>query len=64
MPALPAPEVATEIVPPSFMVNVGVVTEISPAFPVLDAVLNSPLGALPTPEIEIELAALTVTLPP
>jgi hypothetical protein len=38
--------VATEIVPLSPIVNVGVETVISPAFPVLDAVdavLNSPL---------------------
>ena len=42
LPALPAPSVATEIVPPSPIVNVGVVTVISPALPVFDAVLNSP----------------------
>ena len=38
-----APAVATEIVPPSPIVSVGVVTVIWPAFPVLAAVLNSPL---------------------
>jgi hypothetical protein len=64
LPASPAPEVATEIVPPSPIVSVGVVTVISPALPVFDAVLNSPLGELPLPEIEAEFAALTVTLPP
>ena len=45
LPALPMPEVATEIVPPSPIVNVGVDTAIWPAFPVLDAVLNNPLTA-------------------
>jgi hypothetical protein len=64
LPALPAPEVATEIVPPLFIVNVGVFTLISPAFPVLDAVLNKPVGPLPVPEIVADLAALTITLPP
>jgi hypothetical protein len=43
------------------MVNVGVETLTSPAFPVLDAVLNSPV---PAPEIEAELAAVTVKSPP
>jgi hypothetical protein len=60
LPALPAPSVATEIVPP-FMAKVGVETVISPAFPVLEAVLNSPL---PTPEKEADSVAVTVTLPP
>jgi hypothetical protein len=64
LPAFPAPEVATEIVPPSPIVNVGVVTLTSPAFPVLDAVLNNPLGRLPLPEIEIDSPAVAVTLPP
>ena len=61
LPALPAPEVATEIAPLSPIVNVGVVTVIWPAFPVFDAVLNSPP---PLPEIDMESAAVTVTLPP
>jgi hypothetical protein len=34
LPALPAPEVFTDIVPPSAIANVGVDTEICPAFPV------------------------------
>jgi hypothetical protein len=46
------------------MVNVGVETLTSPAFPVLDAVLNSPLASLPLPETEIELAAVTIKFPP
>src|SRR2546425_10047128 len=45
-PARPPPEVATEIVPPSPIVKVGTETEIWPAFPVLPAVLNRPLGGL------------------
>ena len=49
LPALPAPEVATEIVPPSPMVNVGVKTLICPAFPVPEVVLNNPL---PSPDME------------
>jgi hypothetical protein len=60
LPALPAPSVATEIVPP-LMAKVGVETVISPAFPIFDAVLNSPV---PVPEIETELAAVTVKSPP
>jgi hypothetical protein len=64
LPALPAPSVATEILPPSAIVKVGVDTAISPAFPVLDAVLNNPLGSLPLPETEIELVAVTVKFPP
>ena len=53
LPALPAPDVATDIVPPSAIVNVGTGakagadTVICPAFPVLEAVLNNPLGRLP-----------------
>jgi hypothetical protein len=43
LPAFPAPDVATEIVPPSPMVNVGVETLICPALPVLEAVLNNPV---------------------
>jgi hypothetical protein len=46
------------------MFSVGVETVTSPAFPVLDAVLKSPLGRLPLPETEIELAAVTVKFPP
>ena len=61
LPALPAPEVATEIIPPSAMVNIGVVKLIAPALPVLDAALNNPLLL---PEIEVEFAAVTITLPP
>jgi hypothetical protein len=70
LPALPAPTVSTEIFPPSAIANVGTgavpgaVTVISPAFPVLDAVLNNPLGPLPLPETETELAAVTVKFPP
>ena len=64
MPAFPAPDVATEIVPPLAIARVGVVTAIWPALPVLSAVLKSPLPALPLPEIEMEFAALAVTLPP
>ena len=50
LPALPAPDVATEICPLSEMLKVGTganpgaVTVICPAFPVLDAVLNNPLS--------------------
>ena len=51
LPALPAPEVATEIVPPSLIAKVGVETVTSPAFPVLDVVLKSPL---PKPENEAD----------
>ena len=61
LPALPAPEVATEIVPPLFIVNVGVVTVIAPALPVLDAVLNNPLPAL---EIAPDPVAVTTSVPP
>jgi len=39
----------------------GVETVTSPAFPVLAAVLNSPL---PKPENEADSVAVTVTLPP
>jgi len=46
------------------MVNVGVETLISPAFPVLEAVLNNPLGRLPLPEIEIDSPTVAATLPP
>ena len=46
---MPISVVATEIVPPPPIVNVGVVRVICPAFPVLDAVLNNPLHA---PEID------------
>ena len=45
LPALPPPEVATDIVPPSAMPNVGTDTVISPAFPALDAVLKSAVAA-------------------
>jgi hypothetical protein len=67
LPALPAPDVATDIVPPSAIVNVGTGvnagadTVISPAFPVLAAVLNNPL---PGPEMEIDSPAVTATVPP
>ena len=67
LPALPLPSVATEIVPLSPIVNVGVETVICPAFPVLDAVdavLNNPLGRLPLPEIDMDSFAVAVTLPP
>jgi hypothetical protein len=60
-PAFPPPVVATEIAPPSPMVKFGVETVTSPAFPVLDAVLNNPV---PCPDIEAEFTALAVTLPP
>ena len=63
-PALPAPVVATEIIPPSPIVSAGVVTAIWPALPVLSAVLKSPLAAVPLPEMDREPGALTVTLPP
>ena len=69
-PALPSPEVATEIFPPSAIVsvgtgaNAGADTVICPAFPVLEAVLNNPLGSLPLPETAIELLAVTVKFPP
>jgi hypothetical protein len=39
-------------------------TVTSPAFPVLDAVLNNPLGSLPLPETATELLAVTVKFPP
>jgi hypothetical protein len=67
LPALPAPDVATDIVPPSAMVsvgtgaNAGAVTVICPAFPVLDAVLSNPL---PAPEMETISPAVTATVPP
>ena len=67
LPALPAPEVATDIVPPSAIVNVGTgvepgaATVICPAFPVLDAVLNNPL---PAPEMETNSPAVTASVPP
>jgi hypothetical protein len=61
LPALPRPSVATEIVPPLAIVSVGVETVTSPAFPVLDAVLKSPL---PKPENEAASVAAAVTLPP
>ena len=60
LPALPAPSVATEMVAP-FMAKVGVETVISPAFPVLDAVLKSPL---PKPENDADSVAVAITLPP
>jgi hypothetical protein len=60
LPALPAPSVATEIVPP-FMAKVGVETVISPAFPVLEAVLKSPL---PEPENEADSVAANARFPP
>ena len=67
LPALPSPEVATEIFPPSAIVNVGTGaddgadTVICPAFPVPDAVLNNPL---PAPEIETSSPAVTASVPP
>ena len=61
LPALPILEVATEIVPPLAIARVGVETVTSPAFPVLDAVLKSPL---PKPENEADSVAASVTLPP
>ena len=67
LPALPAPDVATDIVPPSAIVNVGTganagaVTVICPAFPVSDAVLKSPL---PNPENEADSVAASVRFPP
>ena len=71
LPALPAPDVATDIVPPSAIVNVGTGakagadTVICPAFPVLEAVLNNPLGRLPLlPEMDMDCVAVAVTLPP
>ena len=68
LPALPPPDslsdVSTEIVPPLLIAKVGVETVTSPAFPVLDVVLNNPLGSLPLPETAIELAAVTVKFPP
>ena len=75
-PALPAPAVATEILPPSATVNVGVDTAICPAFPVLEAVLKMPLlgspvnvmlptpSSGPTPLIVTAPGALIVMLPP
>ena len=64
LPALPLPSVATEIVAPSPIVNVGVETVICPAFPVLDDVLNNPLARFPLPEREIDSPVVAVTLPP
>src|SRR4029434_5129636 len=64
LPAFPGPDVATEIVPPSPMASVGVETLICPAFPVLEDVLNNPLGWLPLPEIKIDSPAVAATLPP
>jgi len=67
LPAFPAPDVATDIVPPSAIVsvgtgaNAGAVTVICPAFPVLDAVLNNPL---PAPEMETNSLAVTANVPP
>jgi hypothetical protein len=67
LPALPPPEVSTEIFPPSAIVkigtgaNAGADTVICPAFPVLDAVLNNPL---PVPEMEIDSPAVTASVPP
>jgi hypothetical protein len=61
LPALPAPEVATEIVPLWLIAKVGVETVTSPAFPVLEAVLNNPL---PGPEIETNSLTVTATVPP
>jgi hypothetical protein len=67
LPALPAPDVATDIVPPSAMFNVGTganpgaVTVICPAFPVLEVVLKSPLAK---PDNEADSLAMTVMFPP
>jgi hypothetical protein len=58
------PDVATEIVPPLLIANVGVETVTSPAFPVLEVVLNNPLGRFPLPEIRIDSPAVAATLPP
>jgi len=60
LPAFPAPEVATEIAP-LLIAKFGVETVTSPAFPVLDAVLKSPL---PKPENEADSLAMSVTFPP
>ena len=60
MPAFPAPEVATEIAP-LFIAKVGVETVTSPAFPVLEAVLKSPL---PKPEKEADSVAVRIKFPP
>jgi hypothetical protein len=67
LPALPAPDVSTEIFPPSAIVNVGTgakagaVTVIRPAFPVPDAVLNKPPLA---PEIDTSSLAVSSKVPP
>ena len=71
LPALPAPDslndVSTDIFPPSAIVNVGTgvepgaATVICPAFPVLDAVLNSPL---PVPEMDTSSLAVNSSVPP
>ena len=60
LPAFPAPDVAKEIAQ-LLIAKFGVETVTSPAFPVLDAVLRSPL---PKPENEADSVAVTVTLPP
>src|SRR2546425_696856 len=44
-PAAPAPCVFTEIFAPSLITRDGAVTAIRPAFPVLSAVLKTPLAA-------------------
>ena len=73
LPAAPSPTVATEILPPSLIVNTGVDTLIVPAGPTASAVLKSPLlvlgfngktGSLDRPEIIDGPVALTVKLPP
>jgi hypothetical protein len=67
LPALPPPEVATEIFPPSAIVSdgtgakAGADTVICPALPVLEAVLNNPL---PAPEMETNSLAVTASIPP
>jgi hypothetical protein len=48
-------------VPLSPIVNVGVETVTSPAFPVLDVVLNNPL---PGPDMETNSLAVAATVPP
>ena len=60
LPAFPTPDVATEIVPPSPIVNVGVETLTCPAFPVPEVVLRLLPGG---PPLDLAAAEHAVALP-
>src|SRR5262245_16660842 len=75
LPARPAPELDTDILPPSAIVSVGVETVMLPALPhaplckhacLEEAVLNKPLGCstLNLPDMETESLAVTFISPP